>query len=57
VTLAEDGLSARLTIEPLQRGFVYEFDLANVRSRDEEVLLHRNAFYTLNEIPKAVSER
>ena len=51
VTLAEDGLSVRLTLESLKPGFVYELDLAAVRSRDDEELLHRNAFYTVNEVP------
>lgn len=51
VTLADDGLSATIAIDNLQRGFVYEFDLAGVRSRDGDALLHRNAYYTVNEIP------
>ena len=50
-SLAEDGLSARITLEKLDQGFVYEFDLARLRSHDNEELLHRNAFYTINEIP------
>ncbi len=53
VTLAEDGLSAKLTLEKLNRGFVYELDLVALRSRDGEALLHRNAFYTVNEVPAA----
>ncbi len=51
VTLADDGLSATITLDKLTRGFVYEFDLVHLRSRDNEELLHRNAFYTVNEIP------
>ena len=51
VALAEDGLSARITLAKLDQGFVYEFDLAGLRSRDKEELLHRHAFYTVNEIP------
>ncbi len=51
VSLAADGLSAKVTLEKLDRGFVYELDLARLRSRDQEELLHRNAFYTVNEIP------
>lgn len=51
VTLAEDGMSAKVSLEKLQRGFVYEFDLGKLRSRDAEELLHRNAYYTVNEIP------
>ncbi len=51
VALADDGLSVKITLEKLQQGFVYELDLARLRSRDNEELLHRNAFYTVNEIP------
>jgi hypothetical protein len=51
VSLADDGLSAKVTLEKLDQGFVYEFDLVRLRSRDKEELLHRNAFYTVNEIP------
>ncbi|CAN5382666.1 hypothetical protein BH11PLA2_BH11PLA2_07810 [soil metagenome] len=51
VKLAADGLSATLVLDQLIRGHVYEFDLAAVRSRDRDELLHRNAYYTLNEIP------
>lgn len=53
VTLAEDGLSAGIMLEILQQGFVYELDLARLRSRDNEALLHRHAYYTVNEIPVA----
>ena len=51
VSLAEDGLSASIVLDKLKEGFVYEFDLERLRSRDGDELLHRNAFYTLNEIP------
>ena len=51
VSLAADGLSATIALKQLQRGFVYELDLKRLRSRDGDELLHRNAFYTVNEIP------
>lgn len=51
VSLADDGLSARLTLDKLSPGFVYEFDLVRLRSRDNDTLLHRHAYYTVNEIP------
>jgi hypothetical protein len=51
VAIAADGMSATLTLEKLRQGFVYELDLESLRSRDGEKLLHRNAFYTVNEIP------
>lgn len=53
VSLAGDGLSATLVLGEMTRGHVYEFDLGALRSRDQGELLHRNAYYTLNEIPSA----
>lgn len=53
VQLAEDGLSATLDLDKLIRGHVYEFDLSRLRSRDKDTLLHKNAYYTVNEIPLA----
>ena len=53
VTLAEDGLSVSVTLDTLIRGHVYEFDLGALRARDKDELLHRNAYYTVNEIPTA----
>ena len=52
VQLSEDGLSASLTLDSLMRGHVYEFDLAGLRARDQDALLHRQAFYTVNEVPQ-----
>jgi hypothetical protein len=51
ITLAEDGLSAQLVLDKLTRGYVYDFDLVRLRSQEQEELLHRNAYYTVNEIP------
>lgn len=51
VLLAEDGLSAKVQLDQLAPGFVYEFDLVRLRSRDQDELLHRHAYYTVNEIP------
>ena len=56
VMLAADRMSAKISLENLQRGFVYEFNLAGLRSSDQEPLLHRNAFYTVNEIPATPAE-
>ncbi len=51
VVLADDGLSARVELKTLEPGFVYEFDLEGVRSREGDTLLHRHAYYTVNEVP------
>lgn len=51
VSLADDCLSAKIVLDKLTKGFVYEFDLIQLRSKEMESLLHRNAYYTVNEIP------
>lgn len=52
-TVAADGMSAKLVLNTLTRGHVYDFDLGKLRSRDGEPLLHRHAYYTVNEVPLA----
>jgi hypothetical protein len=51
VQLAADGMSATIEV-PHVKGHCHEIDLIALRSRDKEELLHRHAFYTVNEIPK-----
>ncbi len=51
ITVAEDGMAAKIVLDKLTRGYVYNFDLIRVLSHDQEELLHRNAYYTVNEIP------
>ncbi len=53
VELSNDRQTAFIRLEKLMQGHVYEFDLVRLRSSDQEELLHRNAFYTVNEIPRA----
>lgn len=51
-SLSEDALQVHLRVEGLVQGHVHEFNLQPIRSEDSEPLLHRNAYYTLNEIPR-----
>lgn len=51
VKVAEDGLSAQLTVKDLRAGYVHELHLPDVRSARGEPLLHDVGYYTLNEIP------
>ena len=51
-TPAADGRSVHLVVEGMVLGHVHEFDLAGVRSKDGDALLHTNAYYTVNRIPK-----
>ncbi len=50
--LAVTGLSARLVLSELKRGHVHEFDLTPLRDRFQGELLHRHAYYTVNEVPE-----
>jgi len=47
-----DGMSVRLTIDKLVPGHVHELKSAGVRSKKNLPLLHPEAYYTLNYIPK-----
>ena len=51
VKISNDGMFATIELDQLIRGHVYNFDLGPVRARDKDTLLHRKAYYTVNEIP------
>jgi len=51
VNVSQDGLSARLFIEGMRPGFVYEIKAEGIRSSDNNSLLHNFGYYTLNNIP------
>ena len=52
VELEAGGRSARIVLGELKIGYVHEFDLGALRDRDKGELLHRNAYYTVNEVPQ-----
>jgi len=49
--VSEDGLEVRLKIDGMVKGHVHHFDVKDLKSREGEPPLHRDAYYTLNEIP------
>lgn len=51
--VSKDGLSVKLMIDGLQAGHVHELKAAGVKSSKGLPLLHADAYYTLNYIPKA----
>ena len=53
IQLADDRLSAVITLDQLTQGHVHEFDLSGIKAADGTELLHTKAYYTLNEIPKS----
>ncbi len=51
VEVSDDGLSARLTLDKLRPGYVYEVRLNDLASATGKDMIHSFAYYTLNEIP------
>lgn len=51
-TVSPDGMSVRLVVDSLKAGNVHELVSSGIRSKDGQPLLHKEAFYTLNRIPK-----
>lgn len=52
VSLSPDGMKASLHVTGFRPGRVYELHLEGIKSRDGDSVLHPEAYYTLNEIPK-----
>ena len=50
---AADGLSVRVRLDTITEGHIHDFNLAGMSSADGEPLLHKSAYYTVNEIPRA----
>lgn len=51
VKVAQDGLSAHLSIEGMRPGYVYEIKAEGVKNTKGQSLLHDFGYYTLNNIP------
>lgn len=50
-TVSDDGMLVDLQVSGLVKGHVHDFDFKGVRSQSNQKLVHRKAYYTLNEIP------
>ena len=51
VSISSDGRSAAIVLPGIKAGFVYDFDLAELRSSDGEPILNPKIAYTLNRLP------
>ena len=49
--VSSDGKSVRLVIDGLVKGHVHHLHSPGVRSKNNSELWHKDAYYTLNEIP------
>ncbi|CAN5472245.1 hypothetical protein BH09GEM1_BH09GEM1_42880 [soil metagenome] len=54
VVVSPDGMSARLVLDSLRQGYIFEIKMAGVRSATSTPLLHDFGYYTLNQIPGVV---
>ena len=52
VKLSEDKLTANITLSEFSKGHVHELDLSGIRDSDQQPLLHKDAYYTVNEVPE-----
>jgi len=52
VEVSEDGRSARLFVEGLRPGYIYEIKASGVENVAGDKLLHNVGYYTLNNIPE-----
>jgi len=51
VRLSEDRRTATITLSEFTKGHVHEFDLSQLLDEDQQPLLHKDAYYTVNEVP------
>ena len=51
VETSEDGRTARIAIDGIREGYIYEIKMAGLRSPDGDPLLHDTGYFTLNRIP------
>ncbi|TLP81443.1 plastocyanin/azurin family copper-binding protein [Maribacter sp. ACAM166] len=50
-TVAEDGLSVKLTVHGMRLGFIHQLTISDIKATNGEKLLHDTGYYTLNEVP------
>jgi len=53
-TVSEDGKSVKLLVHGMRLGFIHQLRADGVKTTKGEPLLHRSAYYTLNEVPSGV---
>ena len=56
VVVSPDGLSARLVLDSLRQGYIFEIKMTGVRSSNSMPLLHDFGYYTLNQIPGSADD-
>lgn len=47
-----DGMSVVLTLKKITEDHIHDFDFSKITAQDGQPLLHKKAYYTVNEIPR-----
>jgi hypothetical protein len=51
-TPSADGLTVYLHLDKIMEDHIHDFDFGKITAQDGQPLLHKKAYYTVNEIPK-----
>ncbi|TXE06226.1 auracyanin family protein [Seonamhaeicola algicola] len=49
--LSDDGLTVKITVHGMRLGFIHQLEIPKLKAKTGETLLHKKAYYTLNEVP------
>ncbi len=49
--VSDDGFTVKLTIHGMRLGYIHQLELPSLTATTGEKLLHKKAYYTLNEVP------
>ncbi len=51
ISVSDDGMRARVALEGMRQGYIYQLNLPGIRDQNDMPLLHDVAYYTLNRLP------
>ncbi|WP_299554061.1 plastocyanin/azurin family copper-binding protein [Seonamhaeicola sp.] len=49
--VSDDGLKVKLVVHGMRLGFIHQLEIPGLKATSGETLLHKKAYYTLNEVP------
>lgn len=53
VEVSADRLEVRLFLSAIKKGHIHDLHMPDMKSKDQDALLHKRAYYTVNEIPRS----
>lgn len=49
--VSDDGFKVKLTVHGMRLGYIHQLEIPDLKATSGETLLHKKAYYTLNEVP------